>query len=45
MLIISTDNNCQGFKIETHGDTHRRDIKISGLWLVAEDWVEEESSG
>jgi CRISPR-associated protein Cas2 len=40
MLIISTDNNCQGFKIETHGDTYRREIEISGLWLVAEEWTE-----
>ena len=43
MLIISTDNNCQGFKIEVHGDTPRRNTEISGLWLVAEEWVEEEN--
>lgn len=36
MLIISSDNNCQGFRIGTHGETHRRDTEISGLWLVAE---------
>jgi len=40
MLIICSDNNCQGFRIETHGDTHRRDVELSGLWLVAEQWVE-----
>ena len=40
LLIISSDNNCQGFKIQTHGHTHRRDTEISGLWLVAEEWVE-----
>jgi hypothetical protein len=28
--------NCQGFRIGTHGETHRRDTEISGLWLVAE---------
>jgi CRISPR-associated protein Cas2 len=43
MLIISSDNNCQGFKIQTHGDTHRRETEISGLWLVAEEWVEPEN--
>ena len=40
MLIISSDNNCQGFTIQTHGSTPRRDTEISGLWLVAEQWVE-----
>lgn len=43
MLIISSDNNCQGFKIETVGDTHRRDTSISGLWLVAESWTNPEN--
>jgi CRISPR-associated protein Cas2 len=43
MLIISSDNNCQGFKIQTHGATHRRDTEISGLWLVAEQWIEPEN--
>lgn len=43
LLIISSDNNCQGFKIETHGETHRRDAELSGLWLVAEQWVEPEN--
>ena len=42
LLIISTENNCQGFKIETHGDVRRSDARLSGLWLVAEKWVEEE---
>lgn len=40
MLIVSSENNCQGFKIERHGETHRCDIEISGLWLVAEEWTE-----
>ena len=43
MLIISSDNNCQGFKIETYGDAHRRHAEFSGLWLVAEQWVEPEN--
>ena len=42
LLIISTANNCQGYKIETHGDVRRRDARLSGLWLVAEKWVESE---
>ena len=37
LLIVSTEQNCQGFKIESHGD-----VRLSGLWLVAEKWVEEE---
>jgi CRISPR-associated protein Cas2 len=43
MLIIFSDNNCQGFKIETHGETPRQGTKLSGLWLVAEKWVEGEN--
>jgi len=39
MLIISSDTNCQGFSIQTYGDTPRRDAEISGLWLVAEQWL------
>lgn len=41
MLIISSDNNCQGFVVETYGDTPRRDTEISGLWLIEEKWTEE----
>jgi CRISPR-associated endoribonuclease Cas2 subtype I-E len=43
MLIISDDNSCQGFKIKNFGDTHRKGVEICGLWLAAEDWVEEEN--
>jgi CRISPR-associated protein Cas2 len=43
MLIISDDNSCQGFKIETFGETNRKGVEISGLWLAAEDWVEQEN--
>lgn len=42
-LIISSEPNCQGFKIESWGEPDRRDIEISGLWLVAEKWVENEN--
>jgi len=41
MLIIYDDNSCQGFKIENYGDTRRKGVEISGLWLAAEDWVQE----
>lgn len=43
LLIVSTERNCQGFKIETHGEVRRRDAQLSGLWLVAEKWVEGEA--
>ena len=43
LLIVSAESNCQGFKIETHGEVRRRDARLSGLWLVAEKWVDEES--
>jgi len=41
ILTVSSENNCQGFKIETHGDTYRRHTEISGLKLVAEKWADE----
>ena len=41
LLIIHSDPNCQGFKIERRGDPDRRDTELSGLWLVAEQWVDE----
>ncbi|MDQ3624791.1 MAG: type I-E CRISPR-associated endoribonuclease Cas2e [Verrucomicrobiota bacterium] len=43
LLIVSTENNCQGFKIEIYGEVRRRDAQLSGLWLVAEKWVEAEA--
>jgi CRISPR-associated endoribonuclease Cas2 subtype I-E len=43
LLIIHSDSNCQGFKIERRGDPDRRDTEISGLWLIAEDWVEDDA--
>ncbi len=43
LLIISSDNNCQGFRTETHRDTNRRETELSGPWLVAEQWVEPEN--
>lgn len=43
LLIVSSETNCQGFKIESHGEVRRRDARLSGLWLVAEQWVAEEA--
>lgn len=42
LLMISSDNNCQGFKIEMHGDVRRKGVIASGLWLVAEKWMDSE---
>jgi hypothetical protein len=43
LLILSSEPNCQGFKIERWGEPDRRDVYLSGLWLVAEQWVEEDN--
>lgn len=41
LLILTSEPNCQGFKIERWGQPDRRDTELSGLWLVAEKWVGE----
>jgi CRISPR-associated protein Cas2 len=43
LLILSSEPNCQGFKIERRNEPNRRDAYLSGLWLVAEQWVDEEN--
>ncbi len=43
LLIITSEPNCQGFKIQRWGQPDRRDVEISGLWLIAEQWVEAEN--
>jgi CRISPR-associated protein Cas2 len=40
LLIISSYPNCQGYKIETIGETDRKGLEVSGLWMIAEKWVE-----
>ena len=40
LLILTSEPNCQGFKIERWGEPDRRDVTLSGLWLVAESWVD-----
>ncbi len=39
LLVLTSEPNCQGFKIERWGEPERRDTELSGLWLVAEQWV------
>jgi len=43
-LSISTYPNCQGYIVERfgpEGKSGRRDANLSGLNLIAEDWVDE----
>ena len=40
LLILTSEPNCQGFKIDHHGTPDRKEVIKSGLWLVAEDWIE-----
>ncbi|MGE3312451.1 MAG: type I-E CRISPR-associated endoribonuclease Cas2e [Limisphaerales bacterium] len=41
LLMLTSEPNCQGFRIERWGQPDRSDVFLSGLWLVAE----RESSG
>ncbi|XOV70438.1 MAG: type I-E CRISPR-associated endoribonuclease Cas2e [Verrucomicrobiota bacterium] len=43
LLIITSEPNTQGFRIERWGNPDRRDTLMSGLQLVAEDWVDGEN--
>ena len=38
-LVLVSEPNCQGFRIERWGEPDRQDINLSGLWLIVEDWV------
>lgn len=38
LLIISSYPNCQGYRIESSGPTFRKEVEVSGLWMVAETW-------
>ena len=42
LLIITSESNCQGFKLQRWGDPDRQDLTMSGLQLVAEQWIEAE---
>ncbi len=42
ILVISTDANCQGYKIERfgpEGKTGRKEVELSGISLMAESWI------
>ena len=43
MLIIASAPNCQGYTIETTGETKRTEVDFSGLKLIAEQWVDPEN--
>jgi CRISPR-associated protein Cas2 len=43
LLILTSEPNCQGYRIERWGTPDRRDILMSGLQLVAESWIDEEN--
>lgn len=42
-LVLMSEPNCQGFRIERWGKPDRQDVQLSGLWLIAESWVEPEN--
>ena len=41
LLIIASDDSSQGFFLKTYGETNRKEVKISGLLLIAEKWEED----
>jgi CRISPR-associated protein Cas2 len=41
MLVLGTDRSSQGFSIEYFGETRRRPVRLSGLQVLAEEWVDE----
>lgn len=46
MLIISSQPNCQGYQIERVGPcgcAGRKPVLVSGIPLVAEEWIAEEN--
>lgn len=42
MLVIASDNSAQGFSVRTFGDTNRKEVLMSGLYLLAEQWTDAE---
>ncbi len=42
LLVLATENNSQGFSITTFGETDRRAVLVSGHYLIAEKWEQEE---
>jgi CRISPR-associated protein Cas2 len=42
LLVIASDNSAQGFSVQTFGPTNRREVRLCGLYLIAEEWSESE---
>lgn len=40
LLMIAAAKNCQGYEIQTWGETDRRIAEFDGLQLIAEAWSE-----
>ena len=38
LLMIATSKNCQGFEMQSWGETDRRIVEFEGLQLIAETW-------
>lgn len=43
LLVIASDNSSQGFHILTFGETPRREVRETGLYLIAEKWDDQEA--
>ena len=42
LLVIATENNSQGFSVQTWGDTDRVPVEFNGVCLIAEKWNKED---
>lgn len=42
LLVIASDNSSQGFHVQSFGDTPRREARETGLYLIAEQWTDQE---
>lgn len=42
MLVIASDNSAQGFAVQSIGETDRKEVLLSGLYLIAERWTDTE---
>lgn len=43
ILVISSDNSCQGFSLSSLGETDRRQVHYCGVQLIAEKWDKEDT--
>jgi CRISPR-associated protein Cas2 len=44
LLIITTEPNCQGYNIECWGEPDKKDLRMSGLYLVGDAWMDPENT-